>query len=256
MLRKECYDFKTIVYSKRIIDESGDIKMKKRRIGLLALLLLSIMMFSLSAQAAKIKLNKTKASIKVGKTVKLKVKGTSKKVKWVSSNKKVATVTSKGKVKGKKAGTAIITAKVAGKKLKCKITVKKISYTVKERMAGIYIAYLKRQALIDPSSLEVIAVWDAYNNVRQENGSIEHHEFAIVEYLAKNRLGGKVRSYASLLLTNEYVTASSTLNVSSEKFTEGKYLYYYDSQSYPSPTRRKYLNVNKALKYSKTVSYF
>lgn len=74
--------------------------------------------------AKKIKLNKKKVSLVKGKTVKLKVKGTKKKVTWKSSKKKVATVNKKGKVTAKKKGTATITAKVAGKKLKCKVTVK------------------------------------------------------------------------------------------------------------------------------------
>ncbi len=75
--------------------------------------------------ASKVKLNKTKVTIRVGKTVKLKVKGTKKKVKWSSNKKKIATVTSKGVVKGKKQGTATITAKVGKKKYKCKVYVKK-----------------------------------------------------------------------------------------------------------------------------------
>lgn len=75
------------------------------------------------AQAA-LKLNKKSAAITVGKTVKLKVKGTSKKVKWTSSNKAVCTVNKKGLVKGKKAGSAVIRAKVKKRTLKCKVTVK------------------------------------------------------------------------------------------------------------------------------------
>lgn len=74
---------------------------------------------------AKIQLNKKKISLRVGKTYKLKVKGTKKKVKWTSSNKKVATVSKKGVVKAVKKGTARITAKVAKKKLHCKVTVLK-----------------------------------------------------------------------------------------------------------------------------------
>lgn len=70
------------------------------------------------------KLNKKNATITVGKTVKLKVKGTRKKVKWSSSNKSVATVTKNGLVKGKKAGSTTIKAKVAKKTLKCKVKVK------------------------------------------------------------------------------------------------------------------------------------
>ncbi len=88
---------------------------------------------------AKIKLNVTKKTIDKGKTYTLKVSGTSKKVKWSSSNKSVATVSSKGKVTAKKAGTATISAKVDGKTLKCKITVKnpiKINATSKTLYKG------------------------------------------------------------------------------------------------------------------------
>ena len=49
-----------------------------------------------------------------------------KSVSWTSSNKKVATVSSKGKVTGKKAGTATITVKAkdgSGKKATCKVVV-------------------------------------------------------------------------------------------------------------------------------------
>lgn len=79
-----------------------------------------------NAQAAKKPcLNKKKASITVGKSVKLKLKNAKKKVTWSSSNKKVAVVNKKGKVTGKKAGNAKITAKSAGKKYICKVTVAK-----------------------------------------------------------------------------------------------------------------------------------
>ena len=57
-------------------------------------------------------------------TLQLKVQYQKGKVKWASSNKKVATVTAKGKVTAKKKGKATISAKVAGKTYKCKITVK------------------------------------------------------------------------------------------------------------------------------------
>lgn len=51
---------------------------------------------------------------------------TTDKVTWSTSNKKVVTVTSKGKIKGVKAGTATITAKMSnGKKATCKVTVVK-----------------------------------------------------------------------------------------------------------------------------------
>lgn len=103
-------------------------KRAKKIIAILLALVLSISMIPTTSVSAakKVKLNKTKATIYVGKTVILKLKNNKKKIKWSSSNKKVATVTKKGKVKGKKAGKATITAKVGSKKYKCKITVKDI----------------------------------------------------------------------------------------------------------------------------------
>jgi len=84
----------------------------------------------------EVTLDKTEAVVKKGKTVTLTptVYPTSLKdqsVKWKSSNKKVATVTSKGKVKGIKAGTAIITCTsvAMGLSTTCKVTVKVTSAT-------------------------------------------------------------------------------------------------------------------------------
>ena len=74
--------------------------------------------------AKKTQLNKT---IEIGKTVTLKLKNApkGKKIKWTSSKKKVAVVNSKGRVQGKSAGKAKITAKVGKKKYTCTVTVKK-----------------------------------------------------------------------------------------------------------------------------------
>ena len=85
------------------------------------------------AKVTKVTLNKTKAKLKVGKTLQLKVKKftpaspLNTKVKWTTSNKKVATVDKNGKVKAKKAGTAVITCTSQDNKkvkAKCTITVK------------------------------------------------------------------------------------------------------------------------------------
>lgn len=77
------------------------------------------------SQAATIKLSKKKYTMYTGSSYTLKVKGSTKKAKWSSSKKSVAKVDSKGMVTAVKAGKAKITAKVAGKKLVCNITVKK-----------------------------------------------------------------------------------------------------------------------------------
>lgn len=78
-----------------------------------------------TVQAASVKINKKKLTLNVKENYTLKISGTSKKVKWSSSNKKVATISSKGKVTAKKKGKVTITAKVSGKKYKCKIIVEK-----------------------------------------------------------------------------------------------------------------------------------
>ena len=80
---------------------------------------------SITAKAAKVKLNKESVTIAKSKSITLKLKGTKKKVKWSTNNKKVATVTQKGKVTGKKVGTAKIVARVGKKKYVCKVQVVK-----------------------------------------------------------------------------------------------------------------------------------
>ncbi len=83
-----------------------------------------------NADAAKApKLNSKKITLAVKGKKKLKVKNTKKKVKWsIKKGKGVITLKKKKKthvtVVGKKAGTATVLAKVAGKKLTCKVTVK------------------------------------------------------------------------------------------------------------------------------------
>ena len=71
----------------------------------------------------RMRLNKTAITLIQEKTVKLRVIGTKKKVTWKSSNKKIAKVNKKGVVKALSPGKCTITAKVRGKKLKCKVTV-------------------------------------------------------------------------------------------------------------------------------------
>jgi hypothetical protein len=68
-------------------------------------------------------MSKKKVTLAVGQTYKLKVKGIKGKTKWKSSNKSVVTV-KKGVITANRKGSAKITAKVKGKKLTCKVTVK------------------------------------------------------------------------------------------------------------------------------------
>lgn len=85
-----------------------------------------------ATKAKKITLSDTKKTVYVGKSFTLKVKKVtpakaSKKVKFTTSNKAVATVNAKGKVTGKKAGSATITVTSTtnkSAKATCKVTVK------------------------------------------------------------------------------------------------------------------------------------
>ncbi len=89
----------------------------------MAFLLSSMFVSANEAEAAKPKLNKKSVVLRIGKTTRLKVSGTKEKITWRSSKKSIASVNSKGRVKAKKIGTAKITARIAGQKLTCKVTV-------------------------------------------------------------------------------------------------------------------------------------
>lgn len=100
---------------------------RKSIAGVLAVLLfVTILAAPIQTQAAALKMNRKSITMQTGESKTLKVKTTLKgKIKWSSSNKKVASVSNKGKVKAKKAGTAVITAKIKSQKVQCKVTVKK-----------------------------------------------------------------------------------------------------------------------------------
>ena len=87
----------------------------------------------ITVKKIRISLNKTSVSLKAGnsKTLKATVVGPSDRVRWTSSDKTVATVSKSGKITGKAAGNAVITASANGKKAICKVTVtggKKVVY--------------------------------------------------------------------------------------------------------------------------------
>lgn len=108
--------------------------MKKLHIRLLTLLMIFFIAFSpaaapqgnpftAQAEAAAIRLSTSSAIVPIGMYKRLAVKGTSKRVCWSLSNKAVATISSSGVIIGRKAGKTTVTAKVAGKKLKCSVLI-------------------------------------------------------------------------------------------------------------------------------------
>ncbi len=89
-----------------------------------------------------IELNRHSATIYKKCSVKLvaSVQGKKKSVRWKSSNSSIASVSSKGKVTGKKAGKATITARANGVKATCKITVKNPTIKLNKTKATIDIS--------------------------------------------------------------------------------------------------------------------
>lgn len=92
-----------------------------------------------------------KVSLKIGETATLKVKG-AKVTKWTTSNKSVATVSKKGKVTGKKAGTATITAKTKKGKSQFTVTVTDPRAATLEALHEYIAAYGTEQPSDDPYS--------------------------------------------------------------------------------------------------------
>lgn len=103
-------------------------QVKRSRIGILFCMMLfvfvAVFQNATSVNAASVKLNRKQVTMYVGESLQLTLKNATKKITWSTSAPKVATVSKKGKVKAKKSGTAIITAKCDKKKYQCKITVR------------------------------------------------------------------------------------------------------------------------------------
>lgn len=99
---------------------------KKRYILGYLMLLFCLLLPTQKAQAKTISLSNTSVTIYEGSSKTLKVTGTDQKITWSTSDKKIVTVNN-GVLKAKKAGKAVIKAKVGKKTMSCKVTVKKCS---------------------------------------------------------------------------------------------------------------------------------
>lgn len=88
----------------------------------------------LGSGASGASLNRTKMVLAVGGTATLRLEGRTAGVRWSSSKKKTVSVSSSGKIKGRKAGTAKITAVSGGKRYACSVSVRKMSLTGKATM--------------------------------------------------------------------------------------------------------------------------
>ena len=105
----------------------------KRRVKLWLAFILIIMLsvsvtsvYSVNATTSTVLLNKKSVTLKIGETYQLKSNfSESVSCTWKSSNKSIVTVSTTGKLRAKKAGSAIVTANINGKTAKCKVIVAK-----------------------------------------------------------------------------------------------------------------------------------
>ena len=98
----------------------------KRRWLQFFITLLAILMMTFVANAATVKLNKSKVNLELEgqKTAQLRLLNTTAKVTWKSSDKSIVKVNSKGKVTAVRAGKATVTATADGQTYSCVVRVK------------------------------------------------------------------------------------------------------------------------------------
>lgn len=100
---------------------------------LVAVLLAISLCLPFNLVTAATKTTNAQYSLCKGNSMVIKKTGLKGKIKWTSSNKSCVSVTSAGKVKAKKAGNAVITAKAGKKSYKVSITVQKSSLNKKTK---------------------------------------------------------------------------------------------------------------------------
>ena len=125
-----------------------------------------------SVQAAsKVKISTSSKTLYVGYGCKLRIIGTTKKVNWSSSNSNVAKITQAGNVTAKNAGTTTITAKVAGKKYTCKITVKQTAYVDIYNSRSMKIMGVSKKVKYASSNSKIASI--------DKNGKVTGKDFSV-----------------------------------------------------------------------------
>lgn len=124
-----------------------------------------------NGQLQGIALDQSTLALDIGSTAKLQISykpyytTVDKTVTWTSSNANVASVDSAGKITGKSAGTAVITAACQGKTAKCTVTVRaaKVSVQNVNNEAGTFTVRAERLNETAGVSRVQFAVWSAEN---------------------------------------------------------------------------------------------
>lgn len=142
--------------------------MKKKTVQKLLILfaVFGLLCSAVTVQAAAPAISKKTATVYVGKSVTLKMKNSKGEVKWKSSDSKVAAVNKAGKVTGKKAGSAKITATVNKKSYTCKVTVKEARITkmsLKSSKSVNVNETIQVKVSVKPSNLKKSFIWKSSN---------------------------------------------------------------------------------------------
>ncbi len=210
--------------------------MKKTRIVALALVT-ALIVSSLSTATvdakAKIKLSQTKLSLDQGRSATLKVKGAKGKIKWSSNKKKVAKVNKKGKVTAVSVGTAKITAKVGGKKLKCTVKV------------GPATRDLTKVTLSSSTAVEVITDADAFGKNRKNMLQFD----ASLNAFARYTLDGKYSTFKATVVAG--TRSNDNINITYSIFVDGTL-----KKTVVSTKKKKATSISVDVKGAKTLAIY
>lgn len=200
---------------------------KMKKIGLLVLMAMMIWCLAgstgMAAGRVTLKLSSSRISLVKGKkkTLKAVVKGTRSKVTWKSSRPSVASVSKSGKITAKKAGTAVITAKVKGVKKTCKVTVTNPPKASFKKLKGKSFAYKNSRFLYEISfgksnNRVYLGVW----NPSGTSASYEDFQFKIKEGQKNYTIKGLRTGYKyKLTLTPASNSVKVTLRCSKSSYS-------------------------------------
>lgn len=203
---------------------------KKKQWTWRATLFLAVLLLAMpvQAKAAKPKLNKTSVTLFKGSTVTLKMKRTKKKAKWSSSKNKVATVNKKGVVTARKKGTAVITAKVAGKQYRCKVTVRQPVTKIRLNRTNLSLTKGKKyelKATVGPKGAnDKSVVWSSSNPAVAtvtKKGKVRATGAGNAVITAAARDGSGVRSSCLVMVNTGYTVPLMSVNPTSIELLEG-----------------------------------
>jgi uncharacterized protein YjdB len=179
----------------------------------------------------------TSLDIGVGDTVMNHISYASDDTTYESNDETIAKVDKYGNVTGIKDGITLVTITSGGYTYSFNVTVKKTSYLNAEKMAA-YGLIMLNELLKDPSSLTINNI---YHTKTDENS--DKQEVVVIDYTATNSLGGRVRSYMSIMTADEIYSTGYTL-----ESDDLGYIFIYVSDSKPSNITSESLSIDSVLK--------